>query len=549
MSMPDDPTLPPDPLMAALDSYMAALQSGRRPDRQHLLARHPELAPVLDALEALERMAPASNADPDAETVTFPSSHGSPAARESSTTEFGRYELLEEIGRGGMGVVYRARQKNLDRIVAIKVVLAGHLASPEELRRFETEARAAARLQHPHIVRVYDAGQVHGQHYFAMEYVAGSSLAELARRGPLEAETAARLMSTVARAVDHLHRQGIVHRDLKPSNILLDEKGQPFVTDFGLAKLMESQTQFTQSGVIAGTPSYMAPEQAAGQIARIGPLSDVYSLGAILYELLAGRPPFREASPLDTLVRVLESEPSSIRNLNPRVPRELERICYRCLEKTPEARYPSAAALADDLDRFLRGEVVEAQPPGAWQSVRRWARRQPALASRLGGLAVCAAVAQANYHLTHPVSLGLHLGIMGIIALWALVSVGCQWLLNRQCHAQLTRVAWAAADVLLLTAIVRVDDALLSPLVIGYPFLIAASGLWFQERLVWVTTALSVAAYASLLLDAYRRGVPLMFVNWHVIFVIVLAVLGFVVAHQVYRVRALSRYYERRPLP
>ncbi|MBM3887889.1 MAG: serine/threonine protein kinase, partial [Verrucomicrobia bacterium] len=329
MAHSNDPTVVSDPLMVALDSYVAELQSGRRPDRQQVLARHPELAAMLDYLDALDRIAPTPAGEADAETVTFPPASASPAPQRPSATDFGRYELLEEIGRGGMGIIYRARQKDLDRIVAIKVILAGQLASPEELRRFETEARAAARLQHPHIVRVHDAGQVHGQHYFAMEYVAGSSLAEMARRGPLEAETAARLMSIVARAVEHLHRQGIVHRDLKPSNILLDEKGQPFVTDFGLAKLMESQVQFTQSGVIAGTPSYMAPEQAAGQIGRIGPLSDVYSLGAILYELLTGRPPFREASPLDTLVRVLESEPSSIRNLNPRVSRELELICQR----------------------------------------------------------------------------------------------------------------------------------------------------------------------------------------------------------------------------
>jgi serine/threonine-protein kinase len=549
-----------DALATALDNYLAALQAGRRPDRAEFLARHPEMAGMLDCLDALHDLAAAPAGDPSAETVAARGPDQGGANSQSAADadaqvgnlrhqEFGRYELLEEIGRGGMGIVYKAHQKDLDRVVAIKVILAGQLASPEVVHRFLTESRAAARLQHPNIVRVHEAGEIHGQHYFAMEYVAGTSLAALAQRGPLDPAEAARLVCTVARAVEHLHSQGLVHRDLKPSNILLDEQGRPFVTDFGLAKLLDAQGERTQSGVIAGTPSYMPPEQAAGRVAEIGPRSDVYSLGAILYELLAGRPPFRAESPLDTLVQVIESEPTLLRDVNPRVPRELELVCQRCLEKSPDARYASAAALADDLERFLKGDAVEARPHGAWHQARRWARREPALASRLIGLAICAAVAQAKYSAVHNVPLELHVNVMTTLAVWMWVSVVCQWLLRNERWPDATRFAWAGADVLLLTAVLKLDDAFLSPLIVGYPLLVVASGLWFRVPLVAFTTALSALVYSALVFDNYCRGAGQGQWNWHTVFVVAVAIIGFVVAYQVRRVRALSRFYEGRPLP
>ncbi|MBI5396696.1 MAG: serine/threonine protein kinase [Verrucomicrobia bacterium] len=534
--MADEHRAPEDAaLAAALDSYLAELQAGLAPDRAALLARHPELAKELECLDALDRLAPAAAPPPTPEHIT----------------DFGRYELLEEIGRGGMGVVYKARQKDLDRVVALKVILAGRLASPDVVRRFDAEARVAARIQHPNIVRVLEAGEIHGQHYFAMEFVAGSSLDARLTRGPLDPAEAARLLATVARAVAHLHAQGIVHRDLKPSNILLDESGEPRVTDFGLAKLLEPGSQQTQSGIIAGTPAYMSPEQAAGRAAQTGPLSDVYSLGAILYEMLTGRPVFRAESPLDTLVMVLESEPVALRQVNARVPRELEMICLRCLEKSPAQRYPSAAALADDLDRFLKGEPVEARPPGAWPQVRRWSRREPALSSRLAGLTVCAAIAQVNYSLTHSVPFALHAKIMAAMAVWALVSLACQWAMRRERWAAVVRFVWGGADVALLTAVLEIDEALASPLVALYPALIVASGLWFRVPVVAVTTAAAVIGYVWLLAaECWRTGqtqVPQP--HWHLMFLATLVLVGFVVAYQVHRVRALSRYYERRPLP
>jgi serine/threonine-protein kinase len=549
-----------DARAAALDSYLAELQAGRKPDRAEFLARHPELSGMLDCLDALHSLAPPPAGDPSSETMPARLPHqggaSSPFAADvdsqagsSRHQEFGRYELLGEIGRGGMGVVYKARQKELDRVVALKIILAGQLASPEIVRRFQVESRAAARLQHPNIVRVFEAGEFQGRHFFAMEHVAGSNLAALAHRGPLDPVEAARLVCTVARAVEHLHSQGIVHRDLKPSNILLDGKGQPFVTDFGLAKLLDAQGEVTQSGVIAGTPNYMPPEQAAGRVAEIGPRSDVYSLGAILYELLAGRPPFRAESPLDTLVQVIESEPTLLRDVNPRVPRELELICLRCLEKSSDERYPTAAALADDLERFLKAEAVEAQPHGIWQQARRWARREPALASRLIALVICMAVAQAKYSAVHNVPLLLHANVMTALAVWIWMSVVCQWFLRNDIGAGVARFVWAGADVLLLTAVVKLDDAFLSPLVVGYPVLVVAAGLWFRVPLVAFTTILSVSVYGVLMFDNYCRGAGQGQWNWHAIFAVALAIIGFIVAYQVRRVRALSRFYEGRPLP
>lgn len=292
--------------------------------------------------------------------------------------DFGKYELISELGRGGMGVVYKARQKDLDRIVALKMILSSHLASADQVSRFYAEARAAARLRDPNIVGIYEVGEHRGQHFFTMEYVSGKSLAQVIRGKALEIEEAVRLVMIVARAVHSLHGHGMIHRDLKPSNILLDEAGNPSVSDFGLAKVLESEDRVTASNAIVGTPGYMSPEQAAGRGLQVGPTSDIYSLGTILFECLTGRPPHDGSAPLATLVQVLEGEPPQPRLLNPNIPRPLEKICLKCLEKDQIDRYTSARDLADDLDHFLRGEPVEATRGGPWHRLRRWARREPA---------------------------------------------------------------------------------------------------------------------------------------------------------------------------
>ena len=264
-------------------------------------------------------------------------------------SSFGDYELLEELGRGGMGVVYRARQKSLDRIVAIKMVLRGSMATQADLARFRGEAESAARLNHPHIVSVFEVGQHDGLAFFSMEYVEGMTLAQRLANGPLPGREAARLLVPVARAIMEAHRQGVLHRDLKPSNILIDAGGQPYVSDFGLAKriLPNSADEscapqlnpITQTGAILGTPGYMSPEQAAGSRGSLGTATDIYSLGAIFYAMLTGHPPFQAASPVDTVLMVLEQDPLPPRSLNPHVDRDLEMIALKCLQKPVELRY------------------------------------------------------------------------------------------------------------------------------------------------------------------------------------------------------------------
>jgi serine/threonine protein kinase len=305
--------------------------------------------------------------------------------------DFGDYELLEEIARGGMGVVYKARQRSLNRIVAVKMILAGQLASPQEIQRFVTEAEAAAQLDHSNIVPIYEVGQRDGQHFFSMAFVEGSSLAERIDDGPLPPHEAAVLMKTVADAVHYAHEQGIIHRDLKPANLLLDKTGQPRITDFGLAKRLDVASGLTATGEVMGTPSYMPPEQAGGRISEIGAYSDVYSLGAILYHLLTGRPPFEGANVVDTIRQVSEEDPVPPRQLNAAVERDLESICMKCLQKKPSRRYQSAAELEEDLGRYLERETVQARPISRRERAWRKVQRKPVVPSL--GILACVAVA------------------------------------------------------------------------------------------------------------------------------------------------------------
>ncbi len=306
---------------------------------------------------------------------------------------FGGYKLLSEIARGGMGVVYRALQVDLNRHVALKLILSGSLASDANVQRFHAEAEAAAQLDHPHIVPIYDVGEQDGHPYFTMKLIDGGNLAGVVPRLVEKPREAARIVSKVARAVHYAHQRGILHRDLKPQNILIDPQGEPHVTDFGLAKRIGGESSLTLSGAVMGTPSYMPPEQASGRRNEVATTSDVYSLGAILYELLTGKAPFQTESVMETLRQVLERDPERPRNVNPQVPPDLETICLKCLEKDARKRYPTAEALAEDLERWLLGETILARPATSWERTIKWVRRRPAIAALTATYAVVLLIA------------------------------------------------------------------------------------------------------------------------------------------------------------
>src|SRR6266498_588997 len=297
--------------------------------------------------------------------------------------EFGDYELLEEIGRGGQGVVFRARQKSLNRTVALKVIGLGQWATQAHLKRFRLEAEAAASLDHPCIVPIYEVGERDGQCYFSMKFVEGGQLDEVVKHTPLSIRQAVELIAKVSRTVHYAHEHGILHRDIKPGNILLDAKGEPQLTDFGLARLVESESTVTRTLEVLGTPSYMAPEQAAGNNAATAGLTsatDVYGLGAVLYQLLSGHPPFAGGTTYETIKLLLETEPRQPRLWNRKVDRDLSTICLKCLEKDPQRRYSSALALAEDLERWLKHEPIRARPTGMFTRGRKWVRRNPTIA-------------------------------------------------------------------------------------------------------------------------------------------------------------------------
>ena len=303
------------------------------------------------------------------------------ARAEKMLEDFGDYELLEEIGRGGQGVVYRAHQKSLNRTVALKVIGLGPWATEAHLKRFRREAEAAANLDHPFIVPIHEVGERDGCCYFSMNFIEGGQLDEVVRRAPMSIRQAAELIAKVARTVHYAHEHRILHRDIKPGNILVDTKGEPYLTDFGLARLVEAESTVTRTLDVMGTPSYMAPEQAAGNNAAVTKATDVYGLGAVFYELLTGHPPFAGGTTFETVRLVLDTEPRQPRLLNPKVARDLSTICLKCLEKDPKRRYSSALALAEDLEHWLKHEPIRAKRSGFFTHTRKWMRRKPVIAA------------------------------------------------------------------------------------------------------------------------------------------------------------------------
>ena len=564
------PSNPPDDTQAQelLDAFLRELQAGRKPDRDAVLKQRPDLLSVLDCLTSLENLAP----PPQGDIATL-----APATPMHVSTgsgqRIGKFAIIRELGRGGMGVVYLAQDTELNRPVALKMILAGSMASDEYLQRFQAEVRASARLDHEGIARVYDSGAFNGLPYLAMQFVEGPSLAQYLRSHHPDSNWSVRCVIQLARTVAYFHSQGIVHRDLKPANILLAHSeisrrkepgtfdGQndpsfipnpstsPKITDFGVAKLLEEEGAATRSGAIVGTPNYMAPEQARGESRSVGPPADVHALGAILYELLVGQPPFARETSMATLLEVMGSEPVPPRRRKPTIHPDLDAICLKCLEKAPESRFASASELADALERHLRGEDVPQARLSPLQSVSRWLRRNPALASRLAILIGCVLILYSRSAVTGGVQFGKTFAVVSlkhltlIFAVWISLSWLFQRLLRRSWGETVIPYIWAVVDVGILTAILVLTDSLVSPIDIGFPLLVAASGLWLSESLVWFTFGCAVVGYGG--------GTILMYVNGfneqlhrHVIFLAGLLTLSFLVLHFVQRFRALSRYYE-----
>ena len=323
--------------------------------------------------------------------------HGESVPRRTKILgDFGDYELLEEVGRGGQGVVYRAHQKSLNRTVALKVIGLGPWTTETHLKRFRREAEAAAHLEHPCIVPIYEVGERDGQCYFSMKFVEGGQLDEVVKHSPMSIRQSAELVAKVARTVHYAHEHGILHRDIKPGNILLDQNGEPHLTDFGLARLVETESTVTRTREVLGTPSYMAPEQAAGETTKLGKATDVYGLGAVLYQLLTGHPPFAGGTSYETIQLLLNTEPRKPRALNRKIDRDLSTICLKCLEKEPQRRYSSAFDLAEDLEHWLKHEPIHAKRSGFFTHARKWVRRNPST-TVLFTLLVALAVFPAAY--------------------------------------------------------------------------------------------------------------------------------------------------------
>ncbi|MCB9926437.1 MAG: serine/threonine protein kinase [Planctomycetaceae bacterium] len=335
--------------------------AGAHVDIDAVCEQHPEFADELRELWGAVMIADAAASSEMQATLSSGSSRDAGAISFELPCRFGDYELLDELGRGGMGIVYRARQISLQREVALKMILQGQLASIADRERFRSEAESAARLDHPGIVPVYEVGELDGHPYFSMKYVRGETLTQRLNAGKVSEKQGCEILAAVARAIHYAHRHGVLHRDLKPSNILIDEEGLPHVTDFGLAKRVEEAESLTRTGAILGTPAYMAPEQAAGRRGEVGPATDVFSLGTILYQMLTGRPPFQAASPVDTILLLLEQDVVAPRVVNTRVDRDLEMIALRCLQKPIDLRYDSANSLADDLEAYLKDEPISAR--------------------------------------------------------------------------------------------------------------------------------------------------------------------------------------------
>ena len=497
---------------------------------ERLLIAHHELGDFLERSPNIVSRASSMNSE---DTLDPHNSDQSPL--DVVPSEFGDYQLLEKIAQGGMGVVYRAQQVSLNRVVAIKMILAGQFAGPESVKRFEVEARAAGSLDHPGIVPVHEIGCFENQHYFVMSYIDGENLAEKIARGKLDPLDAASMATRISKAMEAAHGQGIVHRDLKPGNVIIDEAGQPRITDFGLAKQVEGNDALTATGLVLGTPSYMPPEQAAGK--NIGIAADIYSIGAILYAMLTGSAPFEGSSQLETLFQVIQEEPVPVRELDSSIPRDLEAIVMKCLEKRPADRYRSAEILSDDLQRFLRREPVQARNNFS-RRIRKWTIQEPVLAAHLSATVVMILFVLLNFFVFGhrgggaPENLQIALRHIAILCGWAFAAFILQKAHGRYRWRTAILCVWAAINPIFLTLTIAMNEPPRGTLFSLYFLLIVSVCFFRRISLVIVTSAFSLLGFLimAINLSPQEKAAPSYFVIFAVNLVLTGTLSGFLAA-------------------
>lgn len=526
----------------AIAEYLAATEAHLEFDIPSWLRKNPAIADELEVFiqDHQRALGIAGVTHKDAK-----SSHSAPRSWDSSQmpARIGSYQILEEIGRGGMGIVFRAKHLELQREVALKLIRSGEFANAEETARFKAETEACARLQHPNIVPIYDVGEHHGLQFFTMAFIHGPTLLQRASGKPLEPKEAARLIQKLCSAVDRAHRAGIVHRDLKPANILFDGDGEPYITDFGLAKLVGADDGVTTTGQILGTPAFMPPEQALGRKGAVEASVDVYALGALLYFALTGQAPFSGPSPFDVLLQVLEREPALPRQLNREVPKALERICLRAMAKQVSNRYASAAQLGDDLNKFLRDEPIVWHEVSFSQRLHAWWRREPILVAHLCGIGITALIVTIAFLIRGSELTAFSKRII-LLGVWGLASFALQRMLSRLQRKDAICLSWAAIDIVLYTSLLFVADQPRGLLLIGYPMLVCASGLFYRRSYVaFMTTGCSIG---FLVLAWTFRSAEFSKIDFQAIFISGLAVIGLILSTMIRRIRALCTYYDEK---
>ncbi|MEM7474068.1 MAG: serine/threonine-protein kinase [Planctomycetota bacterium] len=528
--------------------FMLAAEQGDSPSPEEFIERYPEYEKDLREFFAVHRQFSSSSqasgivGSVSASNTNVPYLKQAESSISNNPPRFlGDYEILEEIDRGGMGVVYRAQDQKLNRIVALKLIRSGELASQEEVQRFMSEAEAAATLTHPGIVPIYEVGTWNGLVYYTMAYIEGKSLAALAGESPLEPTEAVKIVRRLCAAIQYAHRSGVLHRDLKPANVLINSEGQPVIIDFGLAKVLDSDQHLTRTGQIVGTPAYMTPEHASGKSQVFGPDADVYALGAILYFLCAGQPAFSGPTPVDVLLQVMSRRPAKPSKLNRGVPADIDLVCIRALEKEPEERYQTAPELAADLERILTGNPIDSPKETLTQRLTKWWQREPILAAHTLGIGLTTAIVIIAY-LFRDEYTELFYYRIGLLFVWLSASFFLQFWVDLEKWRHVAIYLWLFLDALIYTVLFAFADEPRSMLLIGYPMMVVASALYYQKRFLFAKTGMCIAGF--LLLGWLFPKDDFVKSDFAAIFVCGLITISLCMNAMINRVRGLSRFYE-----